>query len=99
MHSNKQAFCVLGNHEFSSFGTEIMNLPKSCRQHQELNTLLETVVFDVSKLLNAEATVMMMVDHENDELYTKASEKIPEFRSDIGRGIMGNAVKFGRCFL
>ncbi len=58
--------------------------------------MLDSVVRDVSDLLNAEATIMMMLDKESNELYTRATENIPEFRSRLDEGIMGHCATTGK---
>ncbi|CAD7970509.1 unnamed protein product [Amoebophrya sp. A120] len=52
--------------------------------------VLNRVVTDVNDLLNAEATFIMMIDREREELYTVATENIPEFRAKLNEGVMGH---------
>ncbi|CAD7946348.1 unnamed protein product [Amoebophrya sp. A25] len=58
--------------------------------------VLNRVVTDVNDLLNAEATFMMMIDHDKKEMYTIATENIPEFRARLGEGVMGHCATTGK---
>ncbi len=50
------------------------------KREKERLELYDTVVSDLTDLLNCHATLMMMVDKESGELYTVATESVGEFR-------------------
>ena len=47
------------------------------KKREKIRTeVLNGVVTEVNEILNAEATFMMMIDHENEEMYTIATESM-----------------------
>ena len=68
------------------------------KQSKRTDEMYQSVVEGVSDMLEAEAAMLMLVDDELGELYTRASEGIPEFRCPVGEGVKG-AVAAGGKFI
>ena len=66
------------------------------KQVRRMDDLYHTVLEAVSDMLDAEAAMLMLVDPDEDELFTRAAEGIPEFRSPIGEGVKGAVAKEGK---
>eukprot|EP01059_Diplonema_ambulator_P012000 TRINITY_DN2208_c0_g2_i1.p1 TRINITY_DN2208_c0_g2~~TRINITY_DN2208_c0_g2_i1.p1 ORF type:complete len:570 (+),score=234.20 TRINITY_DN2208_c0_g2_i1:140-1849(+) len=66
------------------------------KQEKRLDEMYQTVVESVAEMLDAEAAILMFVDHEENELYTRATENVPEFRCPIDKGVMGAVAMTGK---
>eukprot|EP01064_Diplonema_japonicum_P031580 TRINITY_DN5702_c0_g1_i1.p1 TRINITY_DN5702_c0_g1~~TRINITY_DN5702_c0_g1_i1.p1 ORF type:complete len:592 (+),score=138.97 TRINITY_DN5702_c0_g1_i1:1728-3503(+) len=66
------------------------------KQEKNMDEMYQTVVESVSEMLDAEAAILMLVDHEENELYTRARDKVPEFRSPVGEGVKGAVAMSGQ---
>eukprot|EP00755_Sulcionema_specki_P029960 Sspe_Gene.18374::Locus_6596_Transcript_1_1_Confidence_1.000_Length_2835::g.18374::m.18374 len=65
------------------------------KRERQLDEVYKTVMERVSDMLGAEAAMLMLVDQETGELYTRATENVPEFRSPL-EGVKGYVVKTGK---
>lgn len=66
------------------------------KKEAQKREMFQSVCSDVSDLLNAEATSMMLLDTATNELYTEATDTFPEFRSKLEEGIMGHCATTGK---
>lgn len=70
---------------------ELVKIAMQLNSETDLNRLLQLIVRESNILVQAERTVLFMVDHEHHEVYAKAwsSPDDREVRLPVGRGIAG----------
>jgi GAF domain-containing protein len=66
------------------------------RREDDKRQLFDSVITQVAKFFGAEAATVMLLDKERNDLYTMASENMPEFRTPVGTGIMGSVAQTKR---
>ena len=78
-----------------------INVGKALTSTLELNKVLDIIMENVQKLVNAEAWSLLLIDEERDDLYfamTKGHQQagLQELRLKIGEGIAGKVAKGGK---
>jgi len=66
------------------------------KRERTLDDMYEHVVTGAAEMLSAEAAMIMFVDGDQRELYTRSTASVGGFRSKIGEGIMGRVAESGR---
>lgn len=89
--------CLVGMFPLLFFDPEHV---QHMKQQKELDDMFEHIVDDVTKMLDCEAALLMLLDHDKNELYARSisdtTGKLEEFRSPAGAGIMGTVAKTGK---
>ena len=65
------------------------------KRERALDEMYQTVLEGVAEMLDADAAMLMLVDEEENQLFTRARENIPEFRCHIEEGIKGAVATTG----
>src|SRR5947209_3176488 len=70
---------------------ELVKIAMQLNSETDLNRLLQVIVQESNALVQAEQTILFLVDHEQHEVYAKAWSRPDdrEVRLPLGRGIAG----------
>ncbi len=75
----------------------IQQIGKSLSSELNIDRLLQLIMNEMTRLLNAERSTFFIVDEEKNELWSKIAQKaeVKEIRLKIGQGIAGHVAKTG----
>eukprot|EP01063_Lacrimia_lanifica_P000869 TRINITY_DN10421_c1_g5_i1.p1 TRINITY_DN10421_c1_g5~~TRINITY_DN10421_c1_g5_i1.p1 ORF type:complete len:629 (+),score=245.81 TRINITY_DN10421_c1_g5_i1:116-2002(+) len=85
--------CILGMFPLLFIDT---HRAEKLKQGKRMDDMYQAVVEELADMLDAEAAMLMFVDGEEGELYTRATDNLPEFRSPIREGVKGAVALSGK---
>ncbi len=76
---------------------ELLEIAKALTVHHDLDTLLQMIMQEVTKLLEADRSTLFLVDQEKQELWSKIIQdaSLKEIRLAIGQGLAGHVAQTG----
>ncbi len=63
---------------------------------RDINTLLTRIMDHVTRVMKAERSSLFLIDHVNNELWSRVAQGTSEIRIPAGKGIVGHVVETGK---